>query len=195
MMIVGLTGGIGSGKSTVAKYFKALGVPVYNSDKRAKKLMQNSKKLKRDIINLLGEEAYDGKKLNTKGIAQLVFADEKLLGALNNLVHPAVKNNFRKWTNKQNSSYVIQEAAILFENGSYKNYDRIILVRAPISTRISRIQERDGSTASDVKARMKHQWSDEEKSALSHYIIDNIDLDKTKLEVSRIHGELLQISG
>jgi len=195
MIIVGLTGGIGSGKSTVARFFKEFGVPVYNSDKQARKLMHKSKKLRKAIIKLLGKDAYDGKKLNSSGIAQKVFADKELLEALNSLVHPAVKKHFQKWANKQKPDYVIQEAAVLFENGSYKNYDYIILVRAPLTSRIARIQERDGSTEADVKARIKHQWSDEEKSALSHYIIDNIDLDKTKLEVERIHGELSQISG
>lgn len=194
-MVVGLTGGIGSGKSTVAGCFRQLGVPVYNSDKQAKKLMCNSRKLRRAITGLLGEEAYIGKKLNSSGIAKKVFADKELLESLNGLVHPVVKKHFLKWAKKQQSNYVIQEAAVLFENGSYKNYDRIILVRAPIEERIARIHERDGSSESEVKARMRHQWSDEEKSALSHYIIDNIDLDKTKLEVERIHGELSQISG
>ena len=186
MIIVGLTGGIGSGKSTVAGFFKELGVPVYNSDKQAKKLMRNSKKLRKAIINLLGESAYNGKKLNRSVIAKKVFADKELLLALNGLVHPAVKKHFVKWAKKQKSNYVIQEAAVLFENGSYENYDKMILVRAPIAIRIARIQERDGSSESEILARMKHQWSDEEKSALSDYIIDNIDLDKTSLEVDRI---------
>ncbi len=195
MMIVGLTGGIGSGKSTVAGFFKELGVPIYNSDKQAKKLMRKSKKLKKAIIKLLGEDAYDGKKLNRAGIAKKVFADKELLEALNSLVHPAVKKHFLKWANKQKSTYVIQEAALLFENGSYKNYDKMILVTAPLSVRIARILKRDGSSESEVKSRMKHQLSDKEKSELSDFIIDNIDLDKTKSEVALIHRELLQISG
>ena len=194
-MVVGLTGGIGSGKSTVARFFKMQGVAVYNSDKRAKKLMRNSKKLKKSIIALLGDEAYEGKKLNRAAIAKKVFGDKELLAALNGLVHPAVKKNFQKWVKKQKGNYVIQEAAVLFENGSYKNYDRIILVRAPVDIRISRIIARDGSTEKEVQSRMNHQWSDEKKSALSDYIIDNIDLDNTKSEVERIHAELLQISG
>lgn len=195
MMIVGLTGGIGSGKSTVAGFFKDLGVPIYDSDKQAKKLMRKSKKLKKAIINLLGEDAYDGKKLNRNAIAKKVFADKDLLQSLNRLVHPAVKKHFLKWATKKKSAYVIQEAALLFENGSYKDYDKMILVRAPLTIRIARILERDDSTASEVEARIKHQLSDDEKSALSDYIIDNIDLDKTKSDVALIHRELLQISG
>ncbi|MCW5516544.1 dephospho-CoA kinase [Muriicola sp. Z0-33] len=195
MMIVGLTGGIGSGKSTVAGYFKELGVPVYNSDKQAKKLMRNSKKLRKAIIKLLGEDAYIGKKLNRSVIAQKVFNNKELLEGLNHLVHPAVKQHFLKWARKQESNYVIQEAALLFENGSYKNYDKMILVRAPLSQRIARLLERDGSSESEIMARIKHQWSDEEKSALSDYLIDNIDLEKTRSEVALIHRELLKISG
>lgn len=194
MMIVGLTGGIGSGKSTVAGYFKELGVPVYNSDKQAKKLMRNSKKLRKAIIKLLGEDAYKGKKLNRSVIAQKVFNNKELLEGLNSLVHPAVKQHFLKWAGKQESNYVIQEAALLFENGSYKNYDKMILVRAPLTQRIARLLERDGSSESEIMARIKHQWSDEEKSALSDYLIDNIDLEKTRAEVALIHRKLLKIS-
>lgn len=195
MMIVGLTGGMGSGKTTVGKLFAELGVPVYNSDKEAKNLMQSSGKLRQAIIALLGEEAYAGKNLNRDYIAQLVFADGEVLQELNKLVHPAVKKHFLKWAKRQNAPYVIQEAAILFENGSYKNYDKMILVRAPMVLRISRINERDGRSVKAIRERMKHQWSDARKSKLSDFIIDNIVLEKTKKKVKRIHGELLKTSG
>lgn len=195
MMTVGLTGGIGSGKSTVAGIFKDLGVPVYNSDEEAKKLMNSSKKLKRAIIELLGEEAYKGKKLNRAFIANRVFTDTDLLSELNALVHPAVKAHFLRWAKKQKAPYVIQEAAILFENGSYKNYDKMILVRAPEKARIARLIERDGTTRAQIRARMKNQWKDAEKSKFSDFIIDNIDLEKAKSEVSRIHRQLVKISG
>lgn len=194
-MVVGLTGGIGSGKTTVANYFRELGVPVYDSDKEAKKLMKSSKKLRRGITKLLGEEAYKGKKLNKKFIAKSIFSDADLLGQLNKLVHPVVKSHFKKWAEKQNTAYVIQEAAILFENGSYKNYDKMILVRAPIKIKIARLIQRDGSTEAAIRTRMKNQWKDAKKSKLSDFIIDNIDAEKTKLEVGRIHGQLLKISG
>lgn len=192
---MGLTGGIGSGKTTVAKFFKNLGVPVYNSDKQAKKLMRKSKKLKRAITALLGEDAYDGQKLNRAAIAAKVFNDKKLLNDLNGLVHPAVKKHFLKWAAKQQAHYVIQEAAILFENGTYKNYDKIILVRAPEEVRIARIRQRDGSSETMVRARMKNQMKDAEKNKLSDYIIDNIDLKKTKFAVEEIHAQLLKTSG
>ncbi|MEX0291367.1 MAG: dephospho-CoA kinase [Flavobacteriaceae bacterium] len=195
MILVGLTGGIGSGKSTVASFFAALGVAVYNSDKQAKKLMKNSKKLRKAIIGLLGDKAYKGKKLNRKWIAARVFQDQQLLKELNELVHPAVKKHFLKWAAKQEGSYVIQEAAVLFENGSVKDYEKVILVRAPIETRIQRIIERDGSSEADIRARMKNQWEDVKKSELSDYIIDNIELESTKLEVARIHRQLSELSG
>jgi len=195
MMIVGLTGGMGSGKTTVAKLFAGLGIPVYNSDKEAKNLMRSSGTLRQAIISLLGEDAYSGKNLNRDYIAELVFADRRVLQELNNLVHPAVKKHFLRWVKRQNAPYVIQEAAVLFENGSYKNYDKMILVRAPTEVRISRIMERDGSSEKAIRERMMHQWSDARKSKLSDFIIDNNVLEKTKKKVKQIHGELLKISG
>jgi len=194
MMIVGLTGGIGSGKTTVGKFFAKLGVPVYNSDIEAKRLMNSSKKLRGTIIELLGEESYIGKKINRELIASRAFVDKNLLQKLNNLVHPAVRRHFLKWLKRQNSPYVIQEAAILFENGSYTNYDKIILVRAPKKVRIIRIKKRDGSSEHKILARMKNQWKDSRKSKLSDYIIENIDLEKTESVVRQIHGELVKIS-
>ncbi len=195
MMIVGLTGGIGSGKTTVAGFFTDLGVPVYNSDKEARKLMQSSKKLKTEITELVGERAYESGKLNRKYIATTVFGDNDLLLKLNELVHPAVKKHFLKWVEKQKSDYVIQEAAILFENGSYKNYDKMILVKAPLNVKIARLMRRDASSKEDIEARMKNQWKDSKKSRLSDYIIDNTDLKKTRLQVDQIHGQLGKISG
>ena len=128
MKIVGLTGGIGSGKSTVATMFRNLGIPVYNSDEEAKRLMHTSNNLKQGIIALLGKESYDNGELDRGYIAQRVFRDKNLLEALNALVHPEVRRHFMQWVQKQNSKYVIQEAAIIFENGSHERYDEIILV-------------------------------------------------------------------
>ena len=195
MIRVGLTGGIGSGKTTVAKLFKELGIPVYNSDKEAKKLMRSSAKVRKAVTELLGEEAYTKKKINRKYIATKVFGDPELLQALNAIVHPAVKKHFNRWENRQKAPYVIQEAAILFENGSYKHYDKMILVQAPEKIRIARIMKRDGSSEEEILARMKNQWSDTDKREFTHYVIDNTDLEKTKNKVTKIHRELLKISG
>ena len=122
-MIVGLTGGIGSGKSTVASMFQKLGVPIYNSDVEAKNLMGRSKKIKKDIEALMGKESYLDGEPNRGYIAQKVFKDKILLRDLNNIVHPAVRRHFKSWCKRQNTTYVIQEAAIIFENGTQKLYD------------------------------------------------------------------------
>ncbi|NND80429.1 MAG: dephospho-CoA kinase [Maribacter sp.] len=194
MMIVGLTGGIGSGKSTVAKMFKKLGVPVYNSDKKAKRLMKNSKKLRASIKALLGEEAYDGKNLNKAYIAEKIFWDKSLMNQLNGIVHPAVRKDFTAWAKKQEAAYVIQEVAILFENGLHEFYDKIILVTAPERVRLKRVLERDGASTSDILARMGNQWPDARKMEMSDYVIENLLLEDTVLKVAEIHKLLLNHS-
>ena len=193
MKIVGLTGGIGSGKTTVAKLFKELGVPVYNSDLRAKKLMKNSREIRTAVIDLLGKDSYVLERLNKKYIADKVFSNKELLQKLNVIVHPAVRNDFLKWVKSKKTPYVIQEAAILFENSSYSNFDKIILVKAPKKVRLERILERDNGSKEEILARMENQWDDSEKIPLSDYIIENIDLDQTKLQVEQIHRQLTKI--
>lgn len=192
MLIVGLTGGIGSGKSTVAGYFEKLGIPVYIADDRAKALMVTNAELKAGIIDLLGETAYmpDGR-LNRAYIAGQVFNKASLLDSLNALVHPAVGKDFKRWTNQQQSPYVIKEAAILFENGNYKSADKNILVTAPEEVRIQRVMDRDGVPRASVLARMKHQWPDNEKIPLADYVIENIDLQQTQLQVNSLHEQLI----
>jgi dephospho-CoA kinase len=193
MKLVGLTGGIGSGKTTVSKMFAELGVPVYNSDQQAKLLMMTSAKLREQISELLGKEAYAQGELQRKYIAKKVFASPDLLKKLNALVHPAVKEDFLQWTSKQEYPYVIQEAAILIENGSHKAFDKMILVTAPVEERISRILKRDESTREAILERMQHQWKDERKSQFADYIIENVELSKTREQVVAIHSELLEI--
>ncbi|NJB69562.1 dephospho-CoA kinase [Saonia flava] len=190
-MVVGLTGGIGSGKTTVAKMFKALGVPVYNSDKEAKRLMKRSKKVKKKIIELLGEEAYVDKKINRSYISQKIFTNEGLLKKMNSIVHPAVRKHFLTWVKKQDAPYVIQEAAIIFENSSESNYDKIILVTAPKKVRIERVVTRDDISIQKVMERMGNQWDDDIKIEKADYVIDNLNLDETENEVLRIHNQLL----
>ena len=191
MKIIGLTGGIGSGKSTVANMFKELGVPVYNSDERAKYLMNTSLEIKSQLIKLLGEEAYKGDKLNRSFIAEKVFSNTNLLAKLNDIVHPIVRNDFIDWTKKQDYSYVIQETALLFENKAQDLYDSIILVTAPIETRIIRVVDRDKSSREQVIARMKNQLDDKKKLNLSNYVIENIDLERTSSNVLQVHASIL----
>lgn len=195
MIIVALTGNIGSGKSTVAKMFKKLSVPVYNSDKKAKKLMQSSKKVRTAIMALLGDEAYVDKKLNRKYIAQKVFENKELLGRLNGIVHPVVRKDFIKWAKKQKSPYVIQESAIIFENGLQDFYDKIVLITAPKEIRVKRVMERDQVSQPEILARMGSQWDDERKKDLSDFVIDNISLKETRLKVQEVHKHLLDLSG
>lgn len=190
-MIVGLTGGIGSGKSTVAEFFRELGVPVYNSDYKAKKIMHEDSKVKAKILNLFGEKAYSNNELNRRFIASEVFSNKKKLNALNAIVHPAVRADFLTWVDSQDYPYVIQEAAIIFENNSEDRYDKVILVTAPKEIRITRVIGRDGNSASEIKARIENQLSDEEKIPRAHFVIKNVDLDKTRQNARKIHEILL----
>lgn len=186
MKIIGLTGGIGSGKSTIAKEFAARGIPVYNSDDEAKKLIATNAQLRQRITETFGENAYVNGQYNKAYIAQIVFNDANQLAQLNAIVHPALAVHFREWVQQQNTPYVIKEAAILFESGSYKDCDFIITVVAPEDLRIARVIARDHCTEAQVKVRMAQQWTDAQRIALSNAVIENIDLEKAKQQVERI---------
>lgn len=165
---VGITGGIGSGKSTVCKIFKLIGIPVFEADKVAKYLINSDEKIRNELIQLFGNNIYDSnKKLNKKMLADLIFNDESLLEKVNNLVHPAVRNEFILWHQKQNSKYTVHEAAILFESGFYKMMDFTILVSAPEIPRIERVVKRDKIKPELVESRMSKQWNDEDKRKLA----------------------------
>ncbi|WP_290697340.1 dephospho-CoA kinase [Lacinutrix sp.] len=192
MITVGLTGGIGSGKTTIAKSFEALGIPIYIADDEAKKIMNTSKVLKRKLIALFGESAYLNNELNRPFLAKAIFNDKALLKKMNAIVHPKVGAHFIKWKNKQKAPYVIKEAAILFENGSYKNYNYIITVTAPEKIRIERVLKRDNASVEKVKAIIANQWKDELKIKLSDFVIVNTNLKTTKMEVLKIHKKLLK---
>jgi len=187
MKIVGLTGGIGSGKTTVANFFKDLGVPVYIADDAGKRLMATSEDVKKAVIDLFGKDAYIEGSLNRKLIAAEVFNDAEKLEQLNQIVHPAVAKDFSEWLSLQKFPYVIYEAAILFEAGGYKKCDLVLLVTAPKNSRLERVQKRDQSSLSEIEARMQHQWSDEQKQELANYEILNIDLDNTESQVKNLH--------
>lgn len=193
MKIIGLTGGIGSGKSTIAKLFEELGVPVYIADDAGKYLLKTSKVVQRKVINLLGEKAYSNGLPDKKYIANKVFNDTNLLQQLNNIIHPKVGQHFKKWQKKQHAPYCIKEAAILFENGGYKQCDATILVTAPREIRVERVTARDQTSAEEVVQRMSHQWSDDDKIHLADYVIENITLSKTKISVQKLHHILLNL--
>ena len=194
MIVVGLTGGIGSGKSTIAKAFAALGIAVFNSDEQAKALIATDAQVKEHIIAAFGEEAYQNGEYNRAYIAQIVFNNPEKLAILNNIVHPALAKYFKQWAKKQTSLYVLKEAAILFESGSYKDCDYIITVTAPEEVRIARVMARDHCTEAQVRARMAQQWTDEQRIALSNAVIENIDLESAKEQVKRINDELRMTS-
>lgn len=190
--IVGLTGGIGSGKTTVANFFKELGVPIYIADDEAQKLMLESSLLKSELISLFGPKVYENGQLNKLLISESIFKDKTTLKAINNIVHPVVAIHFNKWLGLQESPYVIKEAAIFFENGSYKSLDAIITVVAPEECKIRRIMQRDIKSKKQIKAIMNNQWSDEKKIKMSDFVIENTNLKQTKLLVKEIHEKLLK---
>lgn len=192
MIKVGLTGGIGSGKTTVANLFIELGVPVYFADTEAKRLMHTSKAIKRKLLEEFGEKAYIKNKLNRPFLANIVFKDKKKLAAINKIVHPSVAISFKRWLNKHDSAYAIQENAILFETNSADKFDLIITVTAPIQDKIERVMKRDNITKEEVLARMNNQISDKEKIRKSSFVIDNRNLEQTKIEVAKIHKLILK---
>lgn len=192
MIIVGLTGGIGTGKTTVANMFIELGIPIYIADVEAKKLMNSSKVIKRELIQLFGTNTYSDGKINKAFLADKIFNDKDLLVKMNAIVHPKVKTHFKKWIKIQRSLYVIYEAAILFENGGYKECDYIITVTAPETVRIQRIIQRDNATKQSVKAIMDNQWNDAKKVRLSHFVIENKELSQTANQVQNIHQKILE---
>ncbi len=191
MKIVGLTGGIGSGKTTVATMFKNLGVPVYIADIEAKKLTNSSKIIRKKLIELLGENAYDSAGLNRAFVADCIFNDAELLQSVNQIIHPKVKAHFKRWIKKQEGVYCIKEVAILFENGGYKECDYTILITAPKQLKIERLLQRDNTSAEKIAARMKNQWSDAKKIKLAHAVIENIEIKKTQKAVQALHKKLL----
>ena len=192
MIIVGLTGGIGSGKTTVAKQFMKLGVPVYIADEEAKKLMNRSKIIRRKLIQLFGDYAYLNNELNKPFIADIIFNDKLYLKKMNAIIHPRVAKHFEKWVLKQKTQYVIKEVAILFENDGYKTCDYVITVTAPKKLKMERLLQRDNTTKANIEAIMKNQWSDEEKAERSHFIIENINLENTKKQVLNIHNKIIK---
>ncbi len=193
MIKVGITGGIGSGKTTVCKIFEIFGIPIYYADVRAKKLMIEDEELVQNVKELLGNNAYNSdKSLNRKFVAQKVFNDSALLKSLNSLVHPKVWEDADFWYQEQDSQtpYVLNEAALLFETGSYKRFDKVILVTAPVEVRIERVMKRDTATRKEVESRMNKQLKDNIKIPLSEFEIKNDNQLSLISQVFKIHQQL-----
>ena len=191
MKIIGLTGGIGSGKSKISSVFSTYGIPCYESDRRAKWLMQRDAELKSQIKSFFGDQIYENDQFNQRKLAKLVFANKGKLEALNSLVHPRVKMDFKSFVSQQDTPYIIKEAAILFETGGEKDCDATILVTAPEKLRLQRVLNREKISSMDIKARINNQWSDSRKIPLADYVINNIDWDKTLKKIDEIHQKLL----
>lgn len=191
MLKVGLTGGIGSGKSTIAKVFATLGIPVFDADDAAKKLMTEDAALKAGVIQLFGEEAYDDEGLNRKYISGIVFKDAFRLEQLNAIVHPAAIRSAENWMALQTTPYVIKEAAILFESGSVSHLDKVIGVFAPKHLRIQRAMQRDNIQREEVLARIVRQVDDAIKMKLCDYVITNDEQQMLLPQVLQLHEKLL----
>jgi len=184
--IIGLTGGIGSGKTTLATYLKSLGIPVFIADDEAKKLMQ-SPEVVDEIQTIFGTTIFENGVLNRQQLAAIVFSNPEKLSQLNAIIHPAVKKQFGFWLDQyQSEPFVVYEAAILFESGSYKNCDSIITITAPLEDRITRVIQRDNSTREQVLYRINAQWTDEQRIAKSDFVIENSDAQQAKNSIDEI---------
>lgn len=190
--VVCLTGGIGAGKTTVAQFFNALGVPVYIADERAKMLMQTEESIKIAIVKHFGEEAYEGNLPNRSYLAQLVFNQPNKLKILNRIIHPAVESDFMQWLSQQKHPYVIKESAIVIETGGHNKCDLLILVTAPEQERIARVMQRDKTSEDEVSNRIKNQMPDDEKLKFADYVIESTDKMLTKYKVSIINQNILK---
>lgn len=186
MKIIGLTGGIGSGKTILAKEFSKNYIQVYNSDERAKFLMNNSKDLKDSLIKCFGSNTYVDDSLNKTYLSSLIFNDRKSLDLMNSIVHPQVEKDFMGWMKTKDEKYVIYESALIFETGSYKRNDFNILVTSDLSVRINRIMNRDKIDKSLAMLKINNQWKDEKKIPLADYIFVNSTIEKNIQTVKKL---------
>jgi dephospho-CoA kinase len=192
MKIVGLTGGIGSGKSKALTFFKNKGIPCYQADLAGHKVLNENPEVKAKVQAYFGSEIYTSKGLDRKALGKQVFNNQEALQFLNGIVHPAVRLDFQNFIEEQQAPFIVSEVAILFENGGEKRYDKIILLTAPEALRIERVMARDGVSETEVRQRMQNQWTDAQKIPLADYVIDNTDWTTTENELERVYKELLQ---
>jgi dephospho-CoA kinase len=194
MLRIGITGGIGSGKSTVAKVFEVLGIRVYYADDAAKRLMNEDEELKEKIQLQFGTEVYKNGQLDKKHLANIVFKSPEKLAILNALVHPATLQDAERWMQKQSSAYAIKEAALIFESGAHEHLDYVIGVTAPTPLRIQRTMQRDGITREEVIARMDKQMDETIKMKLCDFIIKNDEQEMLLPQILDLHKKLLSIA-
>jgi dephospho-CoA kinase len=191
MLKIGLTGGIGSGKTTVAKVFEVLGIPVYYADEAAKRLMNEDENLIERLQQQFGEQTYADGKLNRSFLSSLVFNDPEKLAILNSIVHPATIEDAARWMKQQTTPYVIKEAALIFESGSQKDLDKVIGVYAPTPLRILRVIKRDNINKEEIEARMNKQLDEEMKMRLCDYVIKNDEQEMVLPQVLELHKKFL----
>lgn len=194
MLKIGLTGGIGSGKSTVAKIFETLGIPVYYADAEAKRLMNSSETLKKVIRQNFGEATYENDQLNRKYLAGIVFNNPEKLELLNALIHPVTINDAEQWMQQQSAPYSIKEAALLFESGATENLDFIVGVYAPQALRIKRVMKRDGLIADEIMKRINRQVNEEMKMKLCDFVITNNEQELLVPQVLKLHQHFSGLS-
>ena len=193
MLRVGITGGIGSGKSLVCSVLEKLGVPVYYADQEAKRLMNTDQALQKSIKILLGEQAFKDGELNRKMVGEKVFGNPALLKKLNHLVHPVVGNDFLTWSKRWHKhSYVVEEAAVLFESGADRRLDMSVLVYAPAELRIKRVMARDGASRFEVEQRMKQQMDEDEKKRLADRVIHNDEMSLLLPQIVELHEDIIR---
>lgn len=187
MLKVGLTGGIGSGKTTVAKIFETLGIPVYYADDAARKLMNSDTELKKELILHFGPDIYRGNEMDRKKLASVVFSNKEKLELLNSLTHPVTIRDAEAWMKKQTTPYAIKEAALLFESGAAGHLDAIIGVYAPQQLRVKRVMERDGATTDEVMKRISRQMDEEMKMKLCDHVVRNNEQELVIPQVLELH--------
>ena len=173
MKTIGLTGGIGSGKSTVSRLFETMGIPIYTADTESKKLINISPKIREQLMAKFGEQLYKNGEVDKAMLASLIFGNEENLRYANSVIHPVVFDDFRQWAEQQTQPFVVIESAILFDSGFYKSVDVIVNVSAPLEMRIRRVEERDKVSRKSIEARINSQMSEEERNRLSDYTIFN----------------------
>lgn len=190
-MKLGITGGIGSGKTSVCRVFNVLGIPVFSADPEARKIMENDDDIKNEINTIVGKDIYPEGRLDRMELASLIFNNKNLLEKVNTLVHPLVFDNFIRWTEKQTAPYVIMEAAILFESDGYKLVDRVATIVAPVEERISRVTQGNMLNRNQVMERIKNQMTDEERISMSDYVIYNSENDMIIPVILGINEDML----
>lgn len=188
---IGITGGIGSGKSLVSKIIETMGYPVFNSDREAKVIVNTHPEVRSELIHLFGDDIYLSNEINKTKLAQLIFNDSTLREKVNKIIHPKVREAFNNCASTSNSKLIFNEAAILFETEAYKQFDATILITAPKELRINRVLKRDKVSLEEIENRMSSQWTDKKKSQFSKYIINNDEVEPLIIQVEKVISELL----